>query len=630
MMGRKAPETYPMYRSQRTAFIFILVTALVAALLAPLNLLDAATIPADPTPEATYVTNVFDDTVIADVSIDIAASDWRWLLDNATREEFRSCDITIGDTTYKSVGIRPKGNSSLARVASSTSDRFSFKIKFDEYIPGQTCYGLQSLVLNNVMDDATYMKEYLSYRLFSDMGIATPAFSYAAITVNDKPWGLYLMVEVIDSSFAQRYYGTNSGNLYKPESTDVGARGKFVADQAVDQAAVQGAARAQGGGMRGGGGTNLVYTGDTISDYSVLRDSAVLSTTDDEDFRKLIAMMKALKDGTGIEETLDVDEVLRYFAVNTFLVNLDSYASSLKHNYYLYEQDGVFQILPWDLNLSFAGFQAGSAASAINFPIDMPVSDSMDNSPLIACLLAVDEYKERYHSYLGQLVTQEITSGAFEAEVAWINALIATAVRSDATAFVTYEQYQASLPVLVQFAQDRAISVTAQLTGQQPSTTTGTLATTVDLSTLGSQGGGKDMAVPGQAGGAPNAAAGRPDGIAPDDGAFGAGIDRTVMQQAMTIIRAADAGGLTDEQIAQLTELGLDAAAIERLQQMPGIGQRPDTPTAPAQTIPESTAQSSSSPILILIAVAGAGMLLLLAGIAFAATFRNRRYQTPA
>ena len=31
------------------------------------------------------------------------------------------------------------------------------------------------------------------------------------------------------------------------------------------------------------------------------------------------------------------------------------------------------------------------------------------------------------------------------------------------------------------------------------------------------------------------------------------------MQQALAIIRAADADGLTDEQTAQLTELGLDA-----------------------------------------------------------------------
>jgi spore coat protein CotH len=620
-----------MHRLQRRASAVILVALLVTTLLVPLSSLDGATIWMDSTPATAYVTNVFDDTMVATVSIDMSASNWQWLLDNARQEEFRSCDITINGTTYHSVGIRPKGNSSLARVASSTSDRFSFKVKFDEYIPGQTCYGLRALVLNNVMDDATYMKEYLSYKLFRDMGIATPAFSYASITVNGKPWGLYLMVEVIDSSFAQRNYGTTSGNLYKPESVNVGARGKFVADQADDQPAVQDGARAQGGGMRGAGGTSLAYTSDAASDYSVLRDSAVLSTTDDQDFQNLITMMKALKNGTGIEETLDVDEVLRYFAVNTFLVNLDSYASSLKHNYYLYEQDGIFQILPWDLNLSFAGFQAGSAASAINFPIDTPVSDTMDNSPLIASLLAVDEYRELYHSYLQQLVVQEIRSGAFEAEVARVNALIAGAVKSDATAFVTYEQYQASLPVLIQFAQDRASSIMAQLAGQQPTTTTGTLATTVNLATLGSQAGGANMAAPEQAGAAPNARVGQPDGAAPVGGVFGgAQVDRTVMQQALAIIRAAAADGLTDEQTAQLTELGLDAAAIERLQQMPSAGQRPGIPADPAQAAPGTVAQGASDSVLPLLAVTSAGLLLLVAGIVFVARFRNRRYLTPA
>jgi len=620
-----------MHRVQRKASAVILVALLVTALLVPLSSLDAAAIWMDSTPATAYMTNVFNDTRVATVSIDMSASDWQWLLDNATQEEFRSCDITIGGTTYYSVGIRPKGNSSLARVASSTSDRFSFKIKFDEYIPGQTCYGLRALVLNNVMDDATYMKEYLSYKLFRDMGIATPAFSYASITVNGKPWGLYLMVEVIDSSFAQRNYGTTSGNLYKPESVDVGARGKFVADQADDQPAVQDGARVQGaGGMRGAGGTSLVHTSDAVSDYNVLRDSAVLSTTDDQDFQKLITMMKALKDGTGIEETLDVDEVLRYFAVNTFLVNLDSYASSLKHNYYLYEQDGVFQILPWDLNLSFAGFQAGSAAGAINFPIDTPVSDTMDNSPLIASLLTVDEYKELYHSYLQQLVVQQIRSGAFETEVARVNALIAGAVKSDATAFVTYEQYQASLPMLVQFAQDRSSSIMAQLAGQQPNTTTGTVATTVNLATLGSQAGGGNMGAPGQAGAAPNAA-GQPDGAAPVGGVFGgAQADRTVMQQVLAIIRAADPSGLTDEQTAQLTALGLDSAAIERLQQMPTAGQRPNMPADAAQAVPGNVAQSTSGSVLPLVVVTGAGLLLLAAGIAFVARFRNRRYLLPA
>jgi hypothetical protein len=381
--------------------------------------------------------------------------------------------------------------------------------------------------------------------------------------------------------------------------------------------------------MLGGAGTNLSWLSDDADDYSILRDSAVLASTDGQDFAKVIAMMKALHDGTGIEKTVDVDQVVRYFAVNTFLVNLDSYASSLKHNYYLYEQDGVFQILPWDLNLSFAGFQSGSAASAVNFPIDTPVTDSMENSPLIASLLAVDEYENLYHTYLQHLVTQEITSGNFAAEVARIDTLIGDAVKTDATAFVTYERYQASLPVLVQFAKDRAASITAQLAGQQPSTSTGTLATTVDLGALGSAAGRTDAIAPGQ-----------PENIAPGDQLPGGAMpDRTVMQKAMVIIRGAVGGELSNEQKEQLIALGLDEAAIVRLQQMPATGQRPgELAVDGAAQLPfgqlgapwdptASTAAAGTSSSLIL--VAGLCVVLLGAGIVYVSRFRTRRYKVP-
>jgi spore coat protein CotH len=80
------------------------------------------------------------------------------MLDNATKEEYIKVDVVINGTTFSNVGIRPKGNSSLRQVASSESDRYSFRIKFDEYVKGQTCFGLDNLVVNNMFGDNTYMK----------------------------------------------------------------------------------------------------------------------------------------------------------------------------------------------------------------------------------------------------------------------------------------------------------------------------------------------------------------------------------------------------------------------------------------------------------------------------------------
>lgn len=459
-----------------------------------------------------YMSKVFDKDKVSEINIIIDEDKWQELLDNAIKEEYYICDISINGEVFSNVGIRAKGNSSLNMVANSSSDRYSFKIDFNEYIDGQSYYGLDKLALNNNISDATYMKEYLSYDMFSEIGVPTPGYAYSNIKVNGQDWGLYLAVEVMEESFIERYYGSVKGNLYKPEGMEIGggkgfnnegARGNRIEPdfrnmqgQLPNNMSIQPPNDAQGrmpnnmfGGRMGRSnstGTNLVYTDDNISSYSGIFDNAIFKSTNDEDKKNLINILKNLNDSTDLDKYIDVDEVLRYFAVNTFLVNLDSYAGSLKHNYYLYELDGKLQILPWDFNLSFAGHEMSDGSKAINFPIDAPVSDTMENSPLISKLLEVDSYKDLYHQYLEKLVNEYINSGKYETSISKVNDLIADYVKNDATAFYTYDQYEKSLPVLLQFGKDRSDSIIAQLNGQQPATAYGTLATTVDLSALGS------------------------------------------------------------------------------------------------------------------------------------------------
>ena len=77
-------------------------------------------------------------------TIDIAAeeSDWQEMLDNATSEEYITCDIVIDGESLQNVAIRTKGNSSLTQVASTDSDRFSFKVEFDHYGDSITYYAV--------------------------------------------------------------------------------------------------------------------------------------------------------------------------------------------------------------------------------------------------------------------------------------------------------------------------------------------------------------------------------------------------------------------------------------------------------------------------------------------------------
>ena len=96
-------------------------------------------------------------------TIDIVMDDWDGFLDTCTNEEYTICTVVIDNESYKNVGIRAKGNTSLTQVASYGNDRYSFKIEFDHYDNTKSYYGLDKLSLNNIIQDNIYLKDYLSY-----------------------------------------------------------------------------------------------------------------------------------------------------------------------------------------------------------------------------------------------------------------------------------------------------------------------------------------------------------------------------------------------------------------------------------------------------------------------------------
>lgn len=167
-----------------------------------------------------YASRLFDDSKVH--SIDIVMDDWDDFIENCENEEYVSCAVVIDQETYRNVGIRAKGNTSLSSVAAYGNDRYSFKLEFDCYESGTTYHGLDKISLNNMIQDNTYMKDYLTYRMMGDFGVASPLCSYAFVRVNGEDWGLYLAVEGVEESFLMRNYGSDYGNLYKPDSMDMG------------------------------------------------------------------------------------------------------------------------------------------------------------------------------------------------------------------------------------------------------------------------------------------------------------------------------------------------------------------------------------------------------------------------
>lgn len=167
-----------------------------------------------------YETRLFDNTQVH--TVDIVMDDWDELIANATNEEYYAASVVIDGEAYQNVGIRAKGNTSLSTVASMDSERYSFKIEFDHYDSSKSYHGLDKLCLNNLIQDSTMMKDYLTYTLMNEFGVDSPLCSYVYITVNGEDWGLHLAVEGVEDSFLERNYGSDHGELYKPDSSSIG------------------------------------------------------------------------------------------------------------------------------------------------------------------------------------------------------------------------------------------------------------------------------------------------------------------------------------------------------------------------------------------------------------------------
>lgn len=460
---------------------------------------------ADSAESHTYAEHIFQDDTVNEINIEIDEADWQDMLENPLEEEYHKANVTINGETVGNVAIRTKGNTSLTSVANSDSDRYSFKLDFDYYDNNGNYYGLKKLCLNNNYSDNSSMREYISYKIMGELGLDVPECAYSHITVNGEEWGLYLAVEPVDEVFLAEHFADATGDLYKPE------------------------------GM-GGTGADLVYNGDDISAYTGLNLKTNLNSSDG---KEILALMQALEDGEGLEKVLDVEKALKYIAANVALANFDSYLGMTTHNFYLYEENGRFTIIPWDMNLAFGGFgggevdiyeptsqsmggfgggdkrkdtqdndavtnaaesteaqtdannqpqppdnadmQGGSQPSGGKQPQGMPSMGSGEK-PLVTTLLENETYRSMYGGYLKEIAEKYFTQEYMTELVTKIHGLIAPYVQNDPTAFCTYEEFEQACSTdptdqysLVYYAVNMAESIENQLSGGEPTFNTSSM-----------------------------------------------------------------------------------------------------------------------------------------------------------
>lgn len=284
-------------------------------------------------------------------------------------------DITIAGTTFKNVGARYKGN--YTYLLSAKQLKRSMKIEFDHYEADQELFGIDKLNLSSGVTDPARLRESLSFAVFRAAGVPAPRTAYAEVTLTvpgkyDRELvGAFTLIEQVDKSFLKTHFGNGKGLLLKPEN------------------------------LRG-----LDYLGESWEPYErsyrpkdpgskaeqqrLIDFARLVNKAGDEQFRKEIGTY------------LDVDQFLRYLAVNALLANLDSFLG-FGHNYYLYLRPDTnrFVFIPWDVDFSCGTWPAaGSPDQQLDLSLSHP---HLGQNKLIDRLLAMEDVNEKYRKILKEL-----------------------------------------------------------------------------------------------------------------------------------------------------------------------------------------------------------------------------------
>ena len=311
------------------------------------------------------------------------------------KPSYYRADIEFDGTFFSSVGIRYKGNSSLAF---SSSEKKPLRIKMDEWeddspeLKNQRMFGFQSLSLSPNETDPTNLHQVLAAATFRENGVPAPQSSFVEVTldIGDGPelLGLYAMTEIPDDPLLDRIFDNNDGNLYKPD----------------------------------GQGAHFV---------SFVEESFHVKSSDDSDYADVNKFINALNASrvdraawrAELESAFDVEGFIDFLAVNQLIGNWDTYGA-LAHNFYFYtdEQDEQISFIPWDFDLSFDS---------------SPFSDFTLRSfggtwPLLQAIARDVEYATLYQERLAAIGQAEFATGTMKQRIDSYTALIEDAVAREA------------------------------------------------------------------------------------------------------------------------------------------------------------------------------------------------------
>jgi hypothetical protein len=248
---------------------------------------------------------------------------WR----KATSVQISGTDFPADAVTLRDVGIKKK-----SFCGSLSSEKPCLHLDFGKFADSddaEAALGTRYLTLNNSIQDSSYIRQTLGYRILGEAGLPHSRCNYARVLVNGTPIGqglpgvnspgIYVSTEPVMKRYIERNFdGNMKGNLYEIEHHD-----------------------------------------DLIEDRLDFLGVESLSEFDDKADVTFAVGHIAAHGLAGVVQMVDIGQFIKFYAMEFFLKHWDSYSENT-NNTYLYnnvvavEQPGVddvrFMMIPWGID----------------------------------------------------------------------------------------------------------------------------------------------------------------------------------------------------------------------------------------------------------------------------------------
>jgi len=342
---------------------------------------------------------------------------------NAGDESRLLATLEMDGVVYDKVAIRYKGNITFVITEWSETPKFPLNIDMNAHIKGQNLLGYKKVKLGNLYTDPTAVREAIAYRIYGKYTISPKSnllkVNIEVVGEEASYYGVYSNSESINKDFLKEHYDWKKGPLVKCDPNPE------AADSTCDNSGL-------GNGINGEQTKalpDLVWYGpDSCQYYS----NYEMKT--DFGWQEFVGFIDVLNNKDSLlRNHLNIDGVLWHMAVSTVILNLDTYYGKHLHNYYMYKhKDGLWHVLPWDVNESLGGI-VGSASVAENFDVVKWLNPKRPDRPwlwrpLIWQILKHDRYYKQYFAHIRTVMEESFSEKMIKSQVDSIQDLIEQAV----------------------------------------------------------------------------------------------------------------------------------------------------------------------------------------------------------